>query len=69
MSEHTSISNDQEARGPEFDLEQEHLTATYGKLESIAATLADKLERRRIDAAKTKEEMQGEVKHNFASDG
>ena len=69
MSEHTSISNDQEARGPEFDLEQEHLTATYGKLENIAAALADKLERRRIDAAKTKEEMQGEVKHNFASDG
>ena len=69
MSENTSISNDQEARGPEFDLEQEHLCATYGKIEDIAATLADKLERRRIDAARTKEEMQGEVKHNFASDG
>ncbi len=69
MSENTSMPNDQEARGPEFDLEQAHLSATYGKLEDIAATLADKLERRRIDAAKTKEEMQGEVKHNFASDG
>ncbi len=69
MTEDTSAQEQQQAQDPEFDLEQGHLSDTYGKLERIAAALTDKLERRRIDAARTKEEMQGEVKHNFASDG
>lgn len=69
MSHATSAQEEQRSQDPEFDLEQEHLSDTYNKLKRIAASLTDKLERRRIDAAKTKEEMQGEVKHNFASDG
>ena len=59
----------EQANDPEFNLEQRHLRETVGKLEQIASNLAEKLERRRRDAAQTKDEMQGEVKHNFASDG
>ncbi len=69
MAGDTSVQGQQQAPDPEFELEQRHLSDTYGKLERIAAALTEKLERRRIDAARTKEEMQGEVKHNFASDG
>ncbi len=54
---------------PEFAHEQKHLSETFSKIELIAQALSEKLERRRRDAAETKDEMQGEVKHNFASDG
>ena len=59
----------QATEDPEFAYEQSHLSVTYGKLQDIASALREKLERRRLDAAETKDDMQGEVKHNFASDG
>ena len=58
-----------QANDPVFQQEQDHLSATYAKLEAIAKNLSDKMERRRWQAAKDKDDMQGEVKHNFASDG
>ena len=52
-----------------FQQEQAHLSDTYAKLEAMAKTLAEKMERRRWQAAQDKDDMQEEVKHNFASDG
>ena len=64
----TKPQSDQ-AGDPVFQQEQDHLSDTYAKLEAIAKTLSEKMERRRWQAAKDKDDMQGEVKHNFASDG
>ena len=58
-----------QACDPVFQQEQDHLSDTYAKLEAIAKNLSEKMERRRWQAAKDKDDMQGEVKHNFASDG
>ena len=57
------------ANDPVFQQEQAHLSDTYAKLEAMAKTLAEKMERRRWQAAQDKDDMQEEVKHNFASDG
>ena len=57
------------ANDPVFQQEQAHLSNTYAKLEAMAKTLAEKMERRRWQAAQDKDDMQEEVKHNFASDG
>ena len=58
-----------QACDPVFQQEQDHLSDTYAKLEAIAKNLSEKMERRRWQAAKDKDDMQGEIKHNFASDG
>ena len=57
------------ANDPVFQQEQAHLSDTYAKLEAMAKTLTEKMERRRWQAAQDKDDMQEEVKHNFASDG
>lgn len=54
---------------PEFDAEQQHLTQTYNTLQEIIAHLSSKMKKRSEAAAADKEALQGEVKHNFASEG
>lgn len=69
MQDNLNETASDQAYDPVFQQEQDHLSDTYAKLEAIAKNLSDKMERRRWQAAKDKDEMQGEVKHNFASDG
>ncbi len=73
MAEHTQdtviATAEDQASDPVFQQEQEHLSTTYAKLEAKAKTLAEKMERRRWQAAQDKDDMQEEVKNNFASDG
>lgn len=69
MQDNLNEAASDQAYDPVFQQEQDHLSDTYAKLEAIAKNLSDKMERRRWQAAKDKDEMQGEVKHNFASDG
>lgn len=69
MHDNLNETASDQAYDPVFQQEQDHLSDTYAKLEAIAKNLSDKMERRRWQAAKDKDEMQGEVKHNFASDG
>lgn len=69
MHAQTNETAAETANDPVFQQEQAHLSDTYAKLEAMAKTLADKMERRRWQAAQDKDDMQEEVKHNFASDG
>ena len=69
MQDNLNETASDQACDPVFQQEQDHLSDTYAKLEAIAKNLSEKMERRRWQAAKDKDDMQGEVKHNFASDG
>lgn len=69
MQDNLNETASDQAGDPVFQQEQDHLSDTYAKLEAIAKNLSEKMERRRWQAAKDKDDMQGEVKHNFASDG
>ena len=69
MQDNLNETASDQASDPVFQQEQDHLSDTYAKLEAIAKNLSEKMERRRWQAAKDKDDMQGEVKHNFASDG
>ena len=69
MQDNLNETASDQACDPVFQQEQDHLSDTYTKLEAIAKNLSEKMERRRWQAAKDKDDMQGEVKHNFASDG
>ena len=55
MQDNLNETASDQACDPVFQQEQDHLS--------------EKMERRRWQAAKDKDDMQGEVKHNFASDG
>ena len=69
MQDNLNETASDQACDPVFQQEQDHLSDTYAKLEAIAKNLSEKMEQRRWQAAKDKDDMQGEVKHNFASDG